>query len=122
LGYQLEDTANAAKHQTTQVLVQNNPGGSPCSTGPPPVFTGKEMLSPHMRLSNLVVRRIPGTSSYEVKVRVVYGDLDLLYSPTSGAPAATKDTYPDAKCIGQRAGTQFCAAAELSTVVQKRVE
>ncbi|HSX30212.1 MAG TPA: prepilin-type N-terminal cleavage/methylation domain-containing protein [Candidatus Saccharimonadales bacterium] len=128
LGYQVEDTSpSAAKHQMYHGLVQDTPSGAPCSGATPaqnlnaPV-SGKDMIGQHMRLSNLVVRPIAGTSSYEVKVRVVYGDYDLLFSPDPSAPAATDDTYPDAKCLGVRAGTQFCAAAELSTVVQKRVE
>lgn len=128
LGWQVADTPDAAKHQTPHALVQNTPSGSVCNGTTPAqnvrstAVVGKEMISPHMRLSNLVVRPIAGTSSYEVKVRVVYGDFDLLFSPTAGAPAATDDTYPDAKCLGVQQGTQFCAAAELSTVVQKRVE
>jgi Tfp pilus assembly protein PilW len=128
LGYQLEDAPVAAKHQSYHVLVQDVPSGSACSSATAAqnvrlaAVTGKEMMGPHMRLSNLEVRRITGTSSYEIKVRVVYGDFDLLFSPTPAAPAATDDTYPDAKCLGVKAGTQFCATAELSTVVQKRVE
>lgn len=128
LGYQVEDSPNAAKHQTYHALVQDTPSGSACSSSTPAqdvrtnTVSGREMLGPHMRLSNLVVHQIPGTSSYEIKVRIVYGDFDLLFSPDPSAPAATDDTYPDAKCLGARAGTQFCAAAELSTVVQKRVE
>lgn len=128
LGYQVEDSPDPAKHQTYHALVQDTPSGSACGGATPaqPLNTssvnGREMLGPHMRLSNLVVQHISGTSSYEVKVRVVYGDYDLLFSPDPTAPAATDDTYPDAKCLGVRAGTQFCAVAELSTVVQKRVE
>jgi prepilin-type N-terminal cleavage/methylation domain-containing protein len=129
LGYQVADSPSPSKFQTYHALVQSTVSGSACSssTGAQNVraatVTGKEMVGAHMRIANLVVKRIPGTSSFEVKVRVVYGDDDLLFSPSNPtAPGNTAATMPDAKCKGVRAGTQFCAVSDLSTVVQKRVE
>jgi len=56
-----------------------------------------------------------------VSVRVVYGDADLLRSPSApDSPHAAMQ--PDATCQSVRAGTQFCASSELSTVVVKRVQ
>lgn len=87
------------------VLTNNDP-----NTGNPPL-QAKELLGAHMRLSKFDIgpaASIPG--AYSITIRVVYGDDDLLNNP-NGPTASCKAT----------AGSQFCAAAEYSTVVQKRV-
>lgn len=75
--------------------------------------TSKELLGTRMRLATLTVTPITPvgfteTNLYRVTVRIVSGDADLLNAAHT-------------ECSTQRAGTQFCAASELSTVVQKRV-
>ena len=70
----------------------------------------RELLSPNMRLAQLSLSPV-GTNSYNVGVRILFGDLDLL----------TASTGSSASCNGQ-AGSQFCAVSQLSTVVQKRVQ
>jgi prepilin-type N-terminal cleavage/methylation domain-containing protein len=126
LGYQVDDSPSSAKHQTYHALVQTSATGTPCSSTSGAqdvrlqVVTGRELISPHMRIADLVVAKIAGTSSYSIRVKVVYGDDDLLVSPSTAGPTAP--TKPDIACKPTQKGTQFCAVSELSTVVQKRVE
>ncbi len=84
-----------------------NPGGGPFADAP------RELLSTRMRLTDLTVLQVPvggdpDSTLYEVTVRVVSGDDQVL----TGSPL---------RCREDRAGTQFCAISELKTVVQKRV-
>jgi prepilin-type N-terminal cleavage/methylation domain-containing protein len=114
-GWQLEDgSPDNTKHQAFHALVMdtfaNCNQSTPQALGQQAV-SGRELLSPHMRLSNVQVNNV-GTNLYRVTVRVVYGDDDLLGNPTAA----------DAKCMGVTAGTQFCSVSELSTVVVKRVQ
>ena len=65
-----------------------------------------------MRISKLQVERMPGTAdTWRVTVRVVYGDNDLLNNPTA----------EDASCKVSISGSQYCAQAELTTYVKKRI-
>ena len=124
-GAKLVDNAPAtgeAKH----VLVVDVAPIADCNEDPPTsqslggVITSesRELLGPNMRLASLAVCGpgatatftgcpVLGSNLYQVNVRVVYGDNDLL-NPARDA------------CAGG-AGSQFCAVAELSTTVQKRV-
>lgn len=106
------------------VQAQNLSGATP---------VGTELLGDKMRLSNLVVKQqSAGSSSYIVTVRVIYGDSDLLCSPsTSGAAASCSTTTAmtpaqvlgktDLACKNIRSGSQFCAVSELSTIVERRL-
>ncbi|HLC91522.1 MAG TPA: type II secretion system protein [Candidatus Saccharimonadales bacterium] len=68
-----------------------------------------ELLAPLMRVANLsVTPRSAGL--YEVHVRVVYGENNVLINPTG----------IDASCQGGPIN-QFCAVSDLRTIVQKRV-
>lgn len=67
----------------------------------------KELLAPNMRIANLQVND-KGSNLYEIVLRIVYGDDDVL------------DGAHD-NCQNVRAGSQFCAVSELTTVVQKRL-
>jgi prepilin-type N-terminal cleavage/methylation domain-containing protein len=121
-GWQLVDgTPNVSLKQTRHELVMDSPGD--CSglsaqdvTKTP---TGTELLSPHMRIAKLSVSQVGTTGMYKVTLRVVYGDADLLYSPSGNAAGAAA---PDAACKVSIAGSQFCATSELSSVVGKRIE
>jgi prepilin-type N-terminal cleavage/methylation domain-containing protein len=67
----------------------------------------RELIGPNMRLAKMNVMD-KGNGLWQIDVMVVYGDTDLL--------------APDHKqCASLRAGTQFCAVAALSTIVQKRL-
>lgn len=117
LGWQLKDGAvNATNHETPRALVLRdnvaNCAGAPAQNLSGGGVTGRELLAPHMRLAALDVENITGTNTYRVSIKVVYGDWDIL----------DDELRPEAKCRGIRAGTQFCAVADLSTVVTKRVK
>lgn len=91
---------------------------------------GTELLGESMRLSNLTVQEVPASpGTYQVTIRVVYGDDDLLcsdnehFSCTSPATmsAAQIAGATDLNCKDLRSGSQFCSAAQLSTTVERRL-
>lgn len=114
LGWQVVDsTPNASSHQAYHGLVQDDFSGCSASTSQPlnvQSITGRELLSPNMRLSKLSVIDL-GSNLYRVEVRIIYGDDDLLKDPND----------PLTSCINETAGTQFCTISELNTIVTKRV-
>jgi len=131
LGWQLiEVDPTADLNQSKHALVVDTTGvctGSKAQAihndGP---VAGTELLPPRMRLAKLNVESTGSPAVWRVTVRVVYGDNDLLCSPSNGADCKTGDTTsplnkPDLSCKVAFAGSQYCAAAELSTVVKKRV-
>lgn len=87
---------------------------------------GRDLVGQRMRLAKFSIERLAADSDdrrYRVTVRVVYGDADLLRSPKNPSfPVEQAAMEPDATCQSVRAGTQFCAVSELSTVVVKRVQ
>lgn len=112
LGWQSEDKAeDIPNNQLRHVLVQRSASDCNPQDLSSQSIVGRDLVGTHMRLANLVVQNV-GPNLYRVQVRVVYGDNDLLFNPTA----------TNASCKGQQAGTQFCATAELSTIVVKRVE
>lgn len=121
LGYQLDDSPSAA--QTYHALVAYDLPGCLSSTPAQNVrvqaVNGRELLEPRMRLSKLEVSSVGG-DYYRISVRIVYGDDDLLFSP-SDPGAADGFRKPDATCKSQRVGTQFCAVADVTAAVTKRV-
>jgi prepilin-type N-terminal cleavage/methylation domain-containing protein len=113
VGHQLVDSvvsSDQKRHALTTRNVAGCPGAAAENMGNP-TTDGRELLAPKMRLANLQVENI-GTDLYKISVKVVYGDSDILNNPT--ATTAT--------CQGIRAGAQFCAVSDLTTVVTKRVE
>jgi prepilin-type N-terminal cleavage/methylation domain-containing protein len=99
---------------------------------------GKELLSPKMRLTKLslcmpgqgATPTCPtpsaiGSNIYQVTVRVVFGDDDLLCSPSAGdcnnITMSTNLNNPDLTCKNT-IGSQFCSVAELTTSVYKRIQ
>lgn len=115
VGYQVSDSPSPSKFQSYHGLVVNDVAGCTSSTPAQNVrvsaVSGRELLAPNMRLANLQVTNV-GADLYRVSVRIVYGDDDILNNPTA----------TNASCQGVRAGTQFCAISDLTTVVTKRVE
>lgn len=133
LDQQVTDSPPYGAHQGPHALVADTTGG--CSTAtaaldvrkpnvltapdpnipspPTPPTDARELLGMHMRLAKFSIDRISGgplDGAYTVTIRVVYGDDDLLTDPAS----------PDTQCKSQ-VGDSFCAVAELSTTVEKRV-
>lgn len=124
-GKQLTTNSTLGPNQTNKALIESS--GPACSGSTPgSSLAGSELLSPHMRLSNLSVSSV-GTDLFKIEVRVVYGDDDLVCaSSVAGSCGNASDTSgataPDAECKESVAGSQFCAEADLSTVVQKRID
>lgn len=116
LGWQVKNHHDNTQNQTWHGLVQNTVAGAGCTapSGVPDLtqqnISGRDLVGEHMRLSNLVVESL-GQHTYRVRVKVVYGDNDVLNNPTAA----------NATCKGQQQGTAFCAVSELSTIVVKRV-
>jgi hypothetical protein len=79
---------------------------------------GTELLTPSMRVSKLTVDRIGTSNAYKISIRIVYGDVDLLYSPSNDPRGASA---PDASCRAGFSGAHFCASSELSTIAKKRI-
>jgi prepilin-type N-terminal cleavage/methylation domain-containing protein len=117
-GYQLVDTTPGIDQTNNALVVRTTAACSGTSAqNLAGAVTGREMLAPRMRLSKMVVKSV-GTNLYQIQIRLVYGDDDLLVSP-SGSPNGPKAT--DAACKGQD-GRQFCAVSELNTTVIRRVK
>ena len=111
LGWQVESSPNATKHQAWHGLVQTSAAGCTAQNLANQSVTGRDLIGPHIRLANLVVTSV-GTNQYRVQLRLVYGDDDLLNNPTTTTAA----------CKNILIGTQFCAQSDLSTIVVKRVK
>jgi len=84
-------------------------------------FSGYEVLPQGTRLLALEVQPLnpPINSLWRAKVRVAFGDQDLLEAPNGDALNTTN--FPTAVCRGSQIGTQFCAVSELETTVLRRV-
>ncbi len=113
---QIDDSPDGAQNQTQHVMVVDKPGicgglaaqdlGGPLATG------STDLLSPRMRISKLDVAPLAGTTdTFQVTVRVVYGDNDLLNNPTG----------KDATCKASISGSEYCGQSELTTTVKKRI-
>jgi type II secretory pathway pseudopilin PulG len=95
-------------------------------------ITGDEVLGDKMRLAKFEVTRVananPQVSAYKVTIRVVYGDDDLVCSPSTGNCNSTAimdenaiAAAPDLSCKNIKSGTQFCSVSQLSTIVERRL-
>jgi hypothetical protein len=121
LGRQVTDDASlvGSNHRGFHGLIEA--AGSDCSNLPPsvpassnPLPAGaRELLSQHMRLGAFTVTSTG--SIYTVRVKVIYGDDDLL-KPTVGAGT----NWANEDCSGS-AGQQFCAVSDLTTTVGQRL-
>lgn len=121
-GWQLTDgTPDTSVSQTKHVLLRDSPGtcsGLPAQDVRDNNANGTELLQPNMRIAKLSVAQVGSDGLYRVTVRVVYGDDDLLYSPSNNSAGPKAQ---DATCRASISGSQYCAQAELSTVVKKRI-
>ena len=77
---------------------------------------GHELLGANMRLTNLVITPVTGsTTLYTISLTIMYGDDDLI-DKSSGVMASW-----NCKIQGGVFAAAFCAKAELTTVVGKRL-
>lgn len=117
-----EISSNPTGSQTHHALLMDTPTrcnpGKTIQTINKSSATGTELLDPNMRLSKLSVSKIGNTDLYSVDVRVAYGGDAFLYSPSGNTLGAAA---PDATCHANWVGVQFCATAELNTVVEQRI-
>lgn len=124
LGSQVRNNPSASDqswHAIVSRVVSGCSGLGAQTLGNQTLLSGsRELMGQNMRLANLDVDSL-GDNRYRIVVRVVYGDSDVLFSPSAPSDTAGA-TRPDAACRPVKAGTQFCAASELSTIVVKRVE
>jgi Tfp pilus assembly protein FimT len=109
LGQQLVDNSPGANQTTAALRVRDVPGCT--SSSPVPATPGRELLAPGMRLARMEVSALGGPF-YKVSARVVFGDDDLLSSPTATSAQCKNN---------QRVGTQFCAVSDITAGVTKRV-
>jgi hypothetical protein len=115
VGYKVTDASHSTGNLRYHGLVVDD--FSSCTTSgsvqnmDTATLTGRELLAPNMRLAAMNVTQVSG-DLYKVRVKVVYGDDDLLNNPTTST----------ASCKNIRFGTQFCAVADITTTVVKRVE
>lgn len=87
-----------------------------------PAYTGgKQMLGANMRLLDFVIISA-GEGKTKIKVKVAYGDNDLLDIYDNDSVTRTAIPYKDAQCRSGIAGSNFCATAELASVVNKRIK
>ncbi len=101
-----------APDQANHVLVADSvPAG--CPTGSLTAFssnTQRELMPDRTRLADLTVTPLGALGLYTIKVRLVYGDAEVLSNPG----------LTNAGCAAIRT-SQFCAISELTTTVQKRL-
>lgn len=123
-GRQISQTTGSTKTENAFVVREhNNCGGESIIGGVSSAGSPKELLGKGMRLSRFSVSG--GGRIYTVSARVVYGDDDLLCSPSvagSCAPAGTLTNYnlSDLTCKSG-SGSEFCAVSDLSVRVQQRL-
>jgi type II secretory pathway pseudopilin PulG len=129
LGYQL---GSSSTNDYALVISTKDPTAA-CK---PYSGTGREMLGPKMRLTDLDVNQLAGGASnrFKVSAGVAYGDIELLCSRTldHAAPGGCRhdsDVLPpdfpwstDGQNIvcRQGKGQQFCAFSHLDTIVVNR--
>lgn len=83
----------------------------------------KELLANGMRVILFDVTPVAGTSdkSYKIAIKVASGDNELLTSYTDAGIAIPAVTPQDTTCKSGIAGSNFCAVAELDSIVKKRL-
>lgn len=99
-----------------------------CAGQTPNMTVGKELINTRMRLAALSVTSVDTDPSippedeplFRVRVRVVTGDNALLEDLLDANGNPGTDGVLDT-CRSVRSGGQFCAASDLSTVVQRRL-
>lgn len=142
LGKQLEG-------QAPHVLIEQNNTGDGCGVTAQNLSSGsvngKEILAPNMRLAKFHIINDADPSDvddgssnpklYKVKVKVVYGDDDLLCVsgitngsakdcgsklPMSNVSSLNESELERLSCKSQ-IGSQFCAVSDISTTIQNRL-
>jgi hypothetical protein len=104
----LVDEAGACSSGPTAAIQKNLKSGN---SGIAALGSGvRELLNQHMRVGVLNINTTNG-NIYTIEIEVIYGDNDLLASTTNFANESCKSI----------SGSQFCAVADLTTTVEKRL-
>lgn len=100
------------------VAISNSCSQSAALPTAPTITNGRELLGQHMRINTLTVQQ--NGNLFTIHLRIIYGDNDLLVQPLPANVPAWEST--DENCGGSnQAGEQFCAVADLTTTVEKRI-
>lgn len=83
----------------------------------------KQMLGTNMRILNLEVLPLPGSTNnaWKVDIKIAYGDDDLLTHYTNAGALIPATPFSSANCKSNISGSNFCSTAQLDTVVKKRL-
>lgn len=84
----------------------------------------RELLGENMRIANFAVTNLGG-GFFQVTVRIIYGENDLLCSPAlndCNSNGVTDLNRTDLQCKSTEVGGQFCSASELTTTIQRRIQ
>lgn len=128
--------AQGATGSPLNVVVADNISGSCSGSTPIPDLNralsdgqytnAQSLLGPKMRIAKFTVTP-SAANTYAISIRVLYGDDDLICSPSVAGDCGSNTVSPnlgnnDLICKSIRSGTQFCAASEINTTVVKRVK
>lgn len=91
-------------------LVRDSGASTDCTQLVDP-SAGVELLGQNMRVHQLLVEQVGSSRAYNISVKIIYGDDDLIEDSDPDNPA----------CRGLRIGGQFCAVSELETTVTRRL-
>lgn len=148
LGRQLDKTVTTQRTLVSDQVSGTCASAQPLSGGAAVTATSKELLSDKMRIVKLDVQPafMSSSSAYRVTVRVIYGDNDLICNnAVAGACESASTILSNAdietiarsqaspvgstsvvsstlQCKNIRSGSEFCATAELSTIVERRLQ
>ncbi len=126
IGQQVKDKGGVtAQHQAYHGIVVDTTGSTCAETSLPialPATAGlatgqRELLGDNMRLGALEITN--DGSAYTIRVRVIYGDDDVL-SPTVTS-STTAAGWSTTACAAESRSSQYCAVSDLTTTVQKRL-
>ncbi|HEX8762819.1 MAG TPA: prepilin-type N-terminal cleavage/methylation domain-containing protein [Candidatus Saccharimonadales bacterium] len=122
-GYSVSQTAGA--NEAFHGIVVSDEPGCESTTAPQdvkgtPSLNGRELLEPNMRVARLDITSVGG-DYYRISVRLIYGDDEVVFNPASPGDA-TGFRSPNAACRSIRVGAQFCAVADITANVTKRVK
>lgn len=112
-------------------VLYSTTSGSSCAHKVFDPAASHDLVDPNVRAVKFAVQKSSdGANLWSVDIRLAYGRIYLLCSPSVGAsdPSSCSSTgdatdihHSDLTCK-VTAGSQFCAVSELTTIVQKRVQ
>jgi Tfp pilus assembly protein PilV len=128
IGKQVDGPNTATRTRNAVVVRQNNNCALESIITTQPSGSPQELLGKGMRLAKLTIASSPSSPSiYTVSARVVYGDDDLLCSPSvtnsceSTATMSAADLARSDVTCRPNNGSEFCAVSELSSTVYRRL-